>query len=825
MTSKTSFYAQSGATPTEQAAIESSVNTSAASAAAAAISATAAATSAAAASANVSDNLASAAASEASRVASVAAQAASETAKTASETAQAAALVSKNAASTSATNAASSETSVSNNTATSTTKAAEAAASATASEASKVTSVASAATATTKASESATSATSSASSATASEASRVASVAAKTASETAETSAETAEAAALVSKNAAASSATASEASKVTSVASASTATTKASEASTSESNSATSASSASTSASTATSKAADSETARAASVVAKDASVVAKNSSVVAKDAAVAAQAAAETAETNAETAETNSASSASGASTSAATATTKASEAAASASSSETFKVASEAAKDAALAALDSFDDRYLGSKSSAPTVDNDGDALVSGMLYFNTTTNEMKVYDGSRWLNAYASLSGALLATSNLSDLNNAGTARTNLGLGTAATTAASAYATAAQGTKVDGIEALATVTNTASVTAAGALMDSELTSIVAVKALNQGVATGDSPDFAALNVDGTATVDGLTVSSSTSTNATFVNGVGTGMQLTLADQGWSAGINQNAGSLYLQSGGLTNRLGIASNGDISFYEPTGNAKFFWDASAESLGIGTSSPSASLHVSASPEIVTRLSRSAGSNSLVLFEDPTTTLAPYIGSYGNAMAFGRYGGGESMRIDSSGTVLVGTTSAGSAGAGDIVVSGGVYLGGTGAANRLDSYETGNWTPSFNYGGLSSALGTYTKIGNLVTLKMYVTFNVAGSTSNFMNIAGFPFAINSSAVNYGPSTVMMDNLSTAYNNVVIQPSVGSSSAIFIVNNLSTSTHSGMQASNFTASTSVRATIIYTTDS
>jgi hypothetical protein len=41
-------------------------------------------------------------------------------------------------------------------------------------------------------------------------------------------------------------------------------------------------------------------------------------------------------------------------------------------------------------------------------------------------------MKVYDGSTWLNAYASLSGALLATSNLSDLNNTATARTNLGV---------------------------------------------------------------------------------------------------------------------------------------------------------------------------------------------------------------------------------------------------------------------------------------------------------------------------------------------------------------------------------------------------------
>ena len=410
-----------------------------------------------------------------------------------------------------------------------------------------------------------------AASAAASEASRVASVAAKTASETAETNAETAESAALVSKNASAASAVASESSKVTSVNSASTATTKASEASTSETNAA-------ASAATATTKASDSETARAASVVAKDASVAAKDASVVAKDASVvaknasvAAQAASETAETNSETAETNAASSASSASTSASTATTKASEASTSATASETSKVASEAAKDAALAALDSFDDRYLGQKSVVPTVDNDGDALASGMLYFNTTTDEMKVYDGSQWLNAYASLSGALLVTSNLSDLNNAGTARTNLGLGTAATTAASAYATAAQGTKVDGIEdsatadqtnaeirtaveaatdsnvftdadhtklnaieasatadqtgaeiktayeaetnaftdaqftklggieALATVTNTTSVTAAGALMNSELTAIASVKALNQGVATTDDPTF--------------------------------------------------------------------------------------------------------------------------------------------------------------------------------------------------------------------------------------------------------------------------------------------------------------------------------------
>lgn len=96
---------------------------------------------------------------------------------------------------------------------------------------------------------------------------------------------------------------------------------------------------------------------------------------------------------------------------------------------------QAAAEAARDAALAALDSFDDRYLGQKSSDPTLDNDGNALVAGALYFNTVDDVMKVYEGSIWVSAYASLSGALLAANNLSDLTSTSTARTNIGLSTA------------------------------------------------------------------------------------------------------------------------------------------------------------------------------------------------------------------------------------------------------------------------------------------------------------------------------------------------------------------------------------------------------
>jgi len=62
-----------------------------------------------------------------------------------------------------------------------------------------------------------------------------------------------------------------------------------------------------------------------------------------------------------------------------------------------------AAAASATAAAASYDSFDDRYLGSKSSAPTVDNDGNALLTGALYWNTAVNTLFIWTGSVWTQA--------------------------------------------------------------------------------------------------------------------------------------------------------------------------------------------------------------------------------------------------------------------------------------------------------------------------------------------------------------------------------------------------------------------------------------
>lgn len=56
--------------------------------------------------------------------------------------------------------------------------------------------------------------------------------------------------------------------------------------------------------------------------------------------------------------------------------------------------------AAAAAAAASYDSFDDRYLGSKAVEPTLDNDGNALIEGALYWNSVENRIYVYDGAAW-----------------------------------------------------------------------------------------------------------------------------------------------------------------------------------------------------------------------------------------------------------------------------------------------------------------------------------------------------------------------------------------------------------------------------------------
>lgn len=143
-------------------------------------------------------------------------------------------------------------------------------------------------------------------------------------------------------------------------------------------------------------------ETAQQAAEDAQAAAEAAQTNAETAESGALAAQQAAEDAQAAAETAESNAATSESNAAASESNASTSESNAAQSESDADDARIAAEAAQAAAELAADSFDDVYLGPKTSDPTLDNDGNPLVVGQLYWNTSAGALRVYDGATWQN---------------------------------------------------------------------------------------------------------------------------------------------------------------------------------------------------------------------------------------------------------------------------------------------------------------------------------------------------------------------------------------------------------------------------------------
>ena len=266
--------------------------------------------------------------------------------------------------------------------------------SATAASTSAASAATSATSAATSATSAATSATSSATSASAAATSASSALTSQTAAATSATSAAASATAAATSATSAAASATAAATSATSAAASATTA--AASVATISAS--ATAAASSATAAATSATSAAASATAAATSATSAAASATtASNSAATATTQAGNASASATAAATSA----TSAAASATAAATSATSAATSASSALTSQTAAATSAASAATSATSAATTYDDFDDRYLGSKSSAPTVDNDGNTLLVGAIYWNSTLNNMYVWSGTVWV----------------------------------------------------------------------------------------------------------------------------------------------------------------------------------------------------------------------------------------------------------------------------------------------------------------------------------------------------------------------------------------------------------------------------------------
>ena len=150
-----------------------------------------------------------------------------------------------------------------------------------------------------------------------------------------------------------------------------------------------------------------------------------------------------------------------------------------------------------------------------------------------------------------------------------------------------------------------------------------------------------------------------------------------------------------------------------------------------------------------------------------------------------------------------------------------------DLYLSGGVYLGGTGSANKLDDYEQGTWTGSISFGGGTTGqsyagnTGYYTKVGQAVTITVYVNFSNQGSSTGNAKIEGLPFTCTGGSA-YNPGGLHLNQVSfTGFPQAYVL--VGQTT-ISLGQTSESGTFSNLTHSNFTNGTGLIFATTYMTD-
>jgi hypothetical protein len=154
-----------------------------------------------------------------------------------------------------------------------------------------------------------------------------------------------------------------------------------------------------------------------------------------------------------------------------------------------------------------------------------------------------------------------------------------------------------------------------------------------------------------------------------------------------------------------------------------------------------------------------------------------------------------------------------------------------DLYLSGGVYLGGTVAANQLDDYEEGTWTPSITFNQSSTGIthdvqnGKYVKIGSAVYVSCHCSLTSKGTAVGVADLNGLPFTINQQAFGAFQPIGDRQGLSTAGVPVNLYVAAGNTYTRLYKNGFTGTGNSTVTNANFTNTTDIDVNFVYYTDS
>ena len=188
---------------------------------------------------------------------------------------------------------------------------------------------------------------------------------------------------------------------------------------------------------------------------------------------------------------------------------------------------------------------------------------------------------------------------------------------------------------------------------------------------------------------------------------------------------------------------------------------------------------------------------------------------------------------------GAIGLRINDAGSALSPTTASANSDAAvdlgvsnirfkDLYLSGGAYLGGTGAANLLDDYEEGTWVIGLTFGSANVGMtttatdGAYTKVGNLVTCTGYFALSAKGSSTGDAVITGLPFTISS--INGGYSALSIRNIRISFADALEGNTVKAGTTVALTETTNAGAISTITDGDFTNDSGFIMSVTYRTD-
>ena len=419
----------------------------------------------------------------------------------------------------------------------------------------------------------------------------------------------------------------------------------------------------------------------------------------------------------------------------------------------------------------------------------VSADGNTNLGGIT--NWTSGDWALYDGSAWqrveggnTDLSSGVTGVLAVTNGGTGANNATTARQNLDLEI--------------GVDVQAYDA--TILKSADIGSTVQAYDADTAKLDVAQAWTA------KQTFGATDIDGAVVINesgadvDFRIESNTNANALFVEGssgnvgIGTnniGNKLTVQTAyNSSEGIRinessdtyhdiySNVGNLYIHADfrGDDNQSLIFANGTAGErmrIDSSGNVLVAKTATTLSIVGAALTAGGQLRATVDGSVCAYLNRNTSDGTIVEFRKDNSAIGS-IGNTGSALWIrgnsGLYfGSAKVLPTDNTGTVNNGVCDLGASAQrfNDLYLSGGIYLGGTVAANYLDDYEEGTWTPAFtaesgSFGSItySRRFGRYTKVGNRLyyQLELRTSAVTIGTASGNLFISGLPFTSNGGA-------------------------------------------------------------------